>query len=79
MGVKVAIDCMGGDHGPRVTVPATLAFLRAHAEAAVILVGNGSALQAELDRCGAFDAARPTRSVPPPGGNGTINRMALFG
>ncbi|MDR2678886.1 MAG: phosphate acyltransferase PlsX [Zoogloeaceae bacterium] len=35
----IAIDCMGGDHGPRVTVPAALAFLRARPEARVILVG----------------------------------------
>ena len=28
MGVTIAIDCMGGDHGPVVTVPAALEFLR---------------------------------------------------
>ena len=30
MGVTIAIDCMGGDHGPVVTVPAALEFLRSH-------------------------------------------------
>lgn len=30
---------MGGDHGPEVTVPAALSFLRQHPEARVILVG----------------------------------------
>ena len=31
---------MGGDHGPPVTVPAALSFLRAHADAALHLVGR---------------------------------------
>lgn len=44
MGVTVAIDCMGGDHGPSVTVPAARAFLRNHPEAKVILVGRQDAL-----------------------------------
>lgn len=40
MAHTVAIDCMGGDHGPSVTVPAALAFLRSHPEAKVVLVGK---------------------------------------
>jgi glycerol-3-phosphate acyltransferase PlsX len=46
MAVTVAIDCMGGDHGPSVTVPAALAFLREHAASAVhvILVGREEVL-----------------------------------
>lgn len=36
----IAIDCMGGDHGPSVTVPAALAFLRQHRNARVVLVGQ---------------------------------------
>lgn len=39
MTITVAIDCMGGDHGPRVTVPAALEFVRNHADVRVILVG----------------------------------------
>ncbi|HNI74596.1 MAG TPA: phosphate acyltransferase PlsX [Accumulibacter sp.] len=35
----MAIDCMGGDYGPRVTVPAALAALRQHSDLSVILVG----------------------------------------
>lgn len=45
MGVTVAIDCMGGDHGPSVTVPAAQAFLKNHPEAKVILVGRPDALE----------------------------------
>lgn len=40
MTITVAIDCMGGDHGPVVTVPAALSFVRKHQDACVILVGR---------------------------------------
>ena len=39
MTITVAIDCMGGDHGPQVTVPAALDFVRDHDDVRVILVG----------------------------------------
>ena len=39
MTVTVAIDCMGGDHGPDVTVHAALDFVRKHEDVRVILVG----------------------------------------
>ena len=48
MGITVSIDCMGGDHGPRVTVPAALAFLRRHAGVDLVLVGPADMLAAEL-------------------------------
>ena len=48
MDITVAIDCMGGDNGPRVTVPAALEILRGHADVAVVLVGQREALEAEL-------------------------------
>ncbi len=48
MDITVAIDCMGGDHGPRVTVPAALRFQREHAGVAIILVGGRDALEAAL-------------------------------
>ena len=53
MDISVAIDCMGGDHGPHVTVPAALALQRGQADVAIILVGPRDALEAELSRCGA--------------------------
>jgi glycerol-3-phosphate acyltransferase PlsX len=40
MTVRLVVDAMGGDHGAAVTVPASLAFLRAHADATVTLVGR---------------------------------------
>jgi glycerol-3-phosphate acyltransferase PlsX len=42
--MRLAVDCMGGDHGPSVTLPACKAFLAAHPEAELILVGRTDAL-----------------------------------
>jgi glycerol-3-phosphate acyltransferase PlsX len=42
--VRVAVDCMGGDHGPSVTLPACRAVLLAHPDAEVMLVGRPDAL-----------------------------------
>lgn len=54
MTIRVAIDCMGGDHGPSVTVPAAKAFLENHARGSLILVGLEDQIKAELgdDRYG---------------------------
>lgn len=41
----LAVDCMGGDHGPQVTLEACRQFLEAHPEAHVLLVGRPSELQ----------------------------------
>jgi glycerol-3-phosphate acyltransferase PlsX len=46
--VRIAIDCMGGDHGIPVTVPASLAFLRHQPDASLLLVGRESDLKAAL-------------------------------
>ena len=48
MNITVAIDAMGGDHGPHVTVPAALAYLRKHADINIVLVGLQDAIEAEL-------------------------------
>ena len=44
--VRLAVDCMGGDHGPSVTLPACRAFLDKHPGAELILVGKPEALTA---------------------------------
>ena len=49
---------MGGDHGPSVTVPAALAFLRGHDQASVVLVGPGDAISRELATHGAAPGER---------------------
>jgi phosphate acyltransferase len=48
MPVTLALDCMGGDHGPRVTIPAAASFLAQRPDAQVILVGMQEAVQEEL-------------------------------
>ncbi len=58
MDVTVAIDCMGGDHGPHVTVPAALDYLRRNGNVNVILVGQQEAIAAELRK---FKADREPR------------------
>jgi len=45
MRVTLAIDAMGGDHGPAVTVPASVAFLETHPDSAVVLVGRVEELE----------------------------------
>lgn len=37
--ITIAVDCMGGDHGPSVTLPACRNFLDKHPDVALILVG----------------------------------------
>jgi glycerol-3-phosphate acyltransferase PlsX len=48
--VTIAVDAMGGDHGPPVTVPASLDFLGRHPTAHVVLVGRQSEIEVELER-----------------------------
>lgn len=42
--INIAVDAMGGDVGPAVTMPACMAFLKAHPDARVLLVGLPDAL-----------------------------------
>lgn len=46
---RIALDAMGGDHGPAVTVPAALKAIEKDG-VAISLVGDKAAIQAELDR-----------------------------
>ena len=48
MDVTVAVDCMGGDHGPHVTVPAALDYLQRFENVRIILVGLQDEIAAEL-------------------------------
>ena len=50
MSVTVAVDAMGGDHGPAVTVPSSLAFLEETPGASVVLVGRREAIDPLLAR-----------------------------
>lgn len=48
LAARIAIDAMGGDHGPGVIVPAVLKALATHGDLAVILVGDETALGAHF-------------------------------
>ena len=51
---------MGGDHGPSVTIPAAVSFLKKQADVHLILVGLEEVLRAELKKHGAESNARIT-------------------
>ncbi len=53
MTVRISIDCMGGDHGPSVTVPAAVSFANREPGVTLLLVGREAAVRAELARHGA--------------------------
>ena len=57
--VCLAVDCMGGDHGPSVTLPACRQFLERHPQARLRLVGTTDALEPARgwDRCSRVEAS----------------------
>ncbi len=56
MDITVAVDCMGGDHGPHVTVPAALNFQKRFPSVDLILVGLADAVASELKKCNAAES-----------------------
>ena len=58
MTTRIAIDCMGGDHGPSVTVPAAVRFLSDHPAATLILVGREEVLRPHLGSLAGGDRLR---------------------
>ena len=47
---RISVDCMGGDNGLSVTLPAALNFLKKNENVSVILVGNPELLEKELNK-----------------------------
>jgi glycerol-3-phosphate acyltransferase PlsX len=60
MPITVAVDAMGGDHGPSVTLPAALRFLEQYPDARVIAVGLEEPLRTALARLRSPASARLT-------------------
>jgi glycerol-3-phosphate acyltransferase PlsX len=58
MSVRIAIDCMGGDHGLSVTIPAALAFVDHVPDAQVTLVGLEDEVNAALRKAGRSPSER---------------------
>jgi glycerol-3-phosphate acyltransferase PlsX len=48
--VRIAIDCMGGDHGVSVTVPAALRFAAEEADVSLLLVGRSTEVEAAVGK-----------------------------
>lgn len=48
--ITIALDAMGGDHGPSVVVPAAVRYLEAHPRHALILVGREEAVKQYLPK-----------------------------
>jgi glycerol-3-phosphate acyltransferase PlsX len=46
--ITIAVDCMGGDHGPKVTLPACRNFLDQHKDTQLLLVGLPESLKGFL-------------------------------
>jgi glycerol-3-phosphate acyltransferase PlsX len=57
--VTIAIDAMGGDFGPPITVPAAIDALRKYPSLRVVLVGDAAILEQALQSC-QYDSARLT-------------------
>ncbi len=58
MALTLAVDAMGGDFGPRVTVPATLQVVRENPQLTVVLVGQEAQIQPYLKHLNPQLAAR---------------------
>ncbi len=50
MTITLAIDAMGGDHGPKVTVPASIRALTKYEQLHIILVGDQALIEVELQK-----------------------------
>ncbi|HEX7387249.1 MAG TPA: phosphate acyltransferase PlsX [Castellaniella sp.] len=53
--ITIAVDCMGGDHGLPVTVPAAVAFARNHPDTRCLLVGDEPLIRESLQQNAALD------------------------
>ena len=50
MTITLAVDAMGGDHGPKITVPASINALTRYDQLHIILVGDKELIEKELQR-----------------------------
>ena len=50
MTITLAVDVMGGDHGPKVTIPASINALSKYDQLHIILVGDKELIQKELQK-----------------------------
>jgi len=60
LGLTIALDAMGGDHGPAVIIPAALNALKKNSDLKLILVGDQAQLMAALQQQGGDVGGRLT-------------------
>jgi hypothetical protein len=63
--ITIAVDCMGGDHGPKVTLPACRQFLDAHPDVNLILVGLPATVAVDLMTSPRTVQASKLGEIPP--------------
>lgn len=56
--IRIAIDCMGGDAGLPVTIPAACQFAKQHPDTRLLLAGDVAAIQAAMREHGGLDGER---------------------
>jgi len=56
--ICIALDAMGGDHGPSVTIPAALHILSRQSDLKLILVGDQDTLSQEIQNAGGKESDR---------------------
>lgn len=65
MGICIALDCMGGDHGICVTVPAAISFAQKHPSVTLLLVGKADEIESYLSRSRAAQSLRARLLIEP--------------
>lgn len=63
--IRIAIDCMGGDFGLPVTIPAALAFCDRRPDVRLLLTGLPDQIEARLTQSGATQAQRERLQIVP--------------
>jgi len=58
LSLKISIDAMGGDHGPKVVIPAAISALESHPNVTFILVGDEDTIREHLQLNGVQDEPR---------------------
>jgi phosphate acyltransferase len=53
--MRIALDAMGGDHGPQPNVEGAIAALREQSHLSVVLVGDRAEIEAQLEKAGYSD------------------------
>ena len=70
--ITLAVDCMGGDHGPTVTLEACRQFLDSHPDASLLLVGHPDHIPLKHPRARIVPSSFPDEAEHPRYKNGSV-------